>query len=138
MKVIVDIRPYGRAILTMLDSNIEDMVGGHWLSKADRFNHTQAMMNVLVKVTVADYMSNINSIASESIYCYLLNRGGASMLNISHTVCEVTDSAEFLQMRRDINDAVSGTSAVHLGVNDVEVCKSFHKVMIDVAERNNE
>lgn len=135
MDIVVGIVPYHRRLALAIDDYYDDIVQGNSTTTAVRRADIYTMLTIIMKVSVVDYMSDIASMASESIYQHLNLKYGVSMLMISHMVNEIIESDEYREIRNRINTSVAQTSDRHLGVNDVTLTWNMSKVVISVARR---
>lgn len=132
MEIVVGIVPYHRRIAVVIDYYLDDITGS---SSNDRRTDIYTIFTLLMKYSVVDYMTDIATMASESIYRQMNLKYSASMLVISHMVNEIIESEDYQYLRNQINNSVANTSDKHLGVNDVNVTWNMSKVIIHVAGR---
>lgn len=138
MEIVVGIVPYHRRLANAINEHYDDVVQGANVSNVMRRTDIYTIMTIIMKVSVVDYMSDIASMASESIYRHLNLKYSVSMLMISHMVNEIIESDEYIEIRHRINQCVARTSDRHLGVNDVILTWNLSKVVIHVAGRRGE
>lgn len=135
MEIVVGIVPYHRRLANVIDEHYDDVVQGVKVSKSVRRTDIYTIMTIIMKVSVVDYMSDIASMAAESIYHHLNLKYSVSMLMISHMVNVIIESDEYSEIRHQINMCIARTSDRHLGVNNVILTWNLSKVVIHVAER---
>ena len=135
MDIAVGIVPYHRRIVSAIDEHYDDIVHEYKVGRDARRTDVYSIFTIIMKLSVVDYMSDIASMATESIYRHLSLKYGVSMLVISHMVNEIIESDDYMDIRRLINQCVARTSDKHLGVNDVTVTWNMSKVVVNVAKR---
>lgn len=135
MDIAVGIVPYHRSLLLAIDEHYDDIVQGVLVSDVTRRTDLYTMFTIIMKVSTVDSLSDVATLATESIYRQLSLKYGVTMLSISHMVNEIIETAMYQKVRRLINQCVARTSDKHLGVNDVTVTWNMSKVLINVAKR---
>lgn len=135
MEIIVGIVPYHRRVVSSIDEHYDDIVHEYKVGRDARQADVYSIFTIIMKLSVVDYMSDIASMATESIYRHLSLKYGVSMLVISHMVNEIIESDDYMDIRRLVNQCIARTSDKHLGVNDVTVTWNMSKVIVNVAKR---
>ena len=135
MDIVVGITQYRGSILSTIDDYYDDIFDGAEACDEARRTDAYTIFTILVKVSVVGYMTDIATMATESIYRQMCLRHSVSMLMVSHMVNEIIESDDYRELKFQINRSVTNTSSLHLGVNDVCLNWNMTKAVIRVAKR---